>query len=83
VHHVVVTRNGTNQRVVVYLDGVQQFAFTDSSGLAVFSGPNNIIYFLRDDAVSQTENPSGLLSRVRLYTGVLTPAQVLALYQLG
>jgi hypothetical protein len=83
-HHLVVTRDGTTRQFVAYLDGVRQFTFTDSSGLAMFSGPNRIIYFLRDDAAPPgSENPSGVLTRVRIYDTPLTPEQALALYLEG
>jgi hypothetical protein len=82
-HHLVVTRDNATRQFVAYLDGVRQFAFTDSSGLAVFAGPNRIIHFLRDDTVTGTENPSGVLTRVRIYDSVLTAEQALALYLAG
>jgi hypothetical protein len=82
-HHLVVTRDGTTQQFVAYLDGVREFAFTDSTGLAVFAGTNRIIHFLRDDSVTGSENPSGILTRVRIYDTPLTGEQALALYLEG
>jgi len=49
---------------------------------ATFTGPNNIIHFLRND-IFFAEDPSGFLDRIRLYDGVLTSAQVVSLFQGG
>ena len=39
-----------------YLNGVIQFSFNESSNLAVFSGPSNIIYLFQDQSSVQTQN---------------------------
>jgi hypothetical protein len=77
--HLVVTRDGATDQFIGYVDGALQFSFTDSLDRAVF-GPGNIIHFLQDDVTtSPFEHPSGFLNRVRLYEGVLTADEALAL----
>jgi hypothetical protein len=85
VHDLVVTRDGATNQFVAYLDGVRQFAFTDTGpALATFSGPNNIIHFLRDDLVTGgLESSAGALERVRIYNSVLTAEQVAAIFAEG
>ena len=62
--------------VIGYVNGVLQFNFTDSSNLATFTGPNNIIQLLIDDNVTGgREASSGFLDYVRIYDGPITPDQ--------
>jgi hypothetical protein len=42
------------------VNGVLAFSFSDSTGLATFSGPNNIIYFFIDDFQSLQTHPNNL-----------------------
>ena len=42
------------------VNGVLVFSFLDSTGLATFSGPNNIIYFFMDDFQSLQSHPNDL-----------------------
>src|SRR5437773_5047711 len=46
--HLVVTRDAAGQ-FVGYVNGVQQISFTDAAGLAIFTGPNDIMRFSEDD----------------------------------
>lgn len=81
--HLVVTRNGITAEFTAYVNGVDQFSFTDDGGVAVFSGPENIINFLISQEDSSAENPSGSLDRTRIYQGALTQAQVIDLFRGG
>jgi len=66
-HHIVISRGeaGTDN-VGIWLDGVLQRSFTDTTSQnAVFSGPNNIIHFFKDD--SGGENPAGVVDYIRIY----------------
>ena len=80
--HLVVTRDGPTEGFFGFIDGVQQISFTDSGGLATFTGPSNIIHFLRND-IFFDEDPSGFLDRVRTYDGALTASEVASLFQGG
>jgi len=41
-----------------YVNGVLAFSFSDPTGLATFSGPDNIMYFFMDDFQSLTNYPN-------------------------
>ena len=73
---VIITRDGTTNEFVGYVNGTQQFAFTDSGGLGIFDQPNNIIHFVRDDGAVGGENSSGFLDYIRIYDNPLSQAQV-------
>jgi hypothetical protein len=75
----VLTRDTTGT-VTGYVDGVQQFQFSDTSSLAVISG-SNALRFFRDDGGSG-ESAAGSVARIRLYNGALTASQVSALSRL-
>jgi hypothetical protein len=78
----VLTRNSSSKVVNGYVNGVQQFTFVDSSGAAVFSTSN--AWFLRDDnTTSDHEASPGVLTRLRIYNGPLSTAQVLSLHNGG
>jgi hypothetical protein len=74
---VVMTR-AANNVVRGYVDGVQQFGFTDGLGRSKID-PNNLLRFFRDDETR--EESSGAVARIRIWDGPLTPAQVAALPQ--
>jgi hypothetical protein len=77
---VVLTRDSTSGAVVGYVNGVQQISFTDSSSDAVFNGANGIIRFFEDDNVTGgRESSGGLATRISIYDGALTSAEVGAL----
>ncbi len=76
---VVVTRD-TSGTVTGYVDGVQQFQFSDSSNHGVIDS-NNTIRFFRDDNSSSEASP-GAVARIRIYDGALTATQVAALSRL-
>jgi hypothetical protein len=75
--HLLVTRDGSNN-FTAYVNGVQQFTYADTQGVTTFSGPNNIIWLLRDNS---GENASGFLDFVRIYDTPLTQAQIAERYQ--
>jgi len=76
---VVITRDNSGT-VTGYIDGVQQFQFSDNSGLAVIDS-NNTLRFFRDDN-NANEASAGAVARIRLYNGALTASQVAALSRL-
>jgi hypothetical protein len=78
--HLVITRDGATNQFVGYINGVQQFAFTDTGSLGIFSTPgSNVIHFLRDDS-GGSEQSGGFLDRVRIYDSALGAAQVQGLF---
>lgn len=81
--HLVITRDGATDQFVGYINGALQLSFADSTGLAQFSGPDNIINLLMDDLAVPGEQSSGFLDYVRIYSGVLTAEQAFSLSQGG
>lgn len=74
---VVVTRNDSTDQFIGYVNGVQQFAFFDTSNLGTFTGTNNIIQFFKDDfATGQSEASAGVVDLIRIYDAPLTSQQV-------
>jgi hypothetical protein len=74
----VLTRDGATNLVTGYINGVQQISFTDTNNLAVFSGPNNIMYFFRDDNAVGNEASAGIVDKICVYDGALNAGQVAA-----
>jgi Concanavalin A-like lectin/glucanases superfamily len=74
--HVVLTRDSATDLVVGYVNGVEQTSFTDSDGMAVFSGPDNIIHFFIDDLVYPGESSAGVVDRIRIYDHALSAEEV-------
>lgn len=74
---VVLTRDAARQ-VVGYVNGVQQFSFTDTSDLAVIDASDRLRFF-QDDMAVPGEDSGGAVARVRLFTGALSPDEVAAL----
>ena len=62
------------------LEGSVAITFTDDEDLAVFSGPDNIIQLFKDDISTESEDAGGFLDRLHIYAGVLSPAEVQALF---
>ncbi|HEV3408824.1 MAG TPA: LamG-like jellyroll fold domain-containing protein [Chthoniobacterales bacterium] len=75
----VLTRDAVTNQITGYVNGVQQFSFTDSSGLGIFTGPNGIMRFFEDDFSTGGEASAGLVDRIALWDSVLSPAQVATL----
>jgi Concanavalin A-like lectin/glucanases superfamily len=74
---VVLTRDSTD-RVVAYVNGVRQFAFTDRTGVAEVSGRGTLRFFA-DDRTTIGEWSSGAVSQIRLFDQPLTANEVEAL----
>jgi hypothetical protein len=63
-------RNGTTQQVTGFVNGVQQWSYTDTSKYAVFNGPSNIIWFFEDDAgTGGREVSSGFVDQIQIFSG--------------
>lgn len=78
--HLVVTRD-ESQRVRAYLDGTERFSFSDATSMdAVFSGPDGIARFFRDN---NGEASAGFEDFIRLYDRVLTGSEITSLYGSG
>ncbi len=75
---VVITRDTTGT-VTGYVDGVQQFQFSDTSSHGVISG--NTLRFFRDNS-GTLEASAGSVARIRLYNGAQSSSQVSALTRL-
>lgn len=59
-----------------YVNGTQQFQFSDTSGAATFSGANAIAYFFRDDNDVSGEASSGSIDYLSIYNEALTATEV-------
>jgi len=81
--HVVLTRS-TSDVVTGYLNGVSQFSFTDSGGLAIFRGVDGLVHFFEDDAATGfVEASRGSVDCIRIYDGALAPGDVARLNGCG
>lgn len=69
--NVILTRDAATNVVTGYVGGVQQISFTDTSALGVFSGPNSIMHFFRDDNAVGGEASAGVADFVRIYDGAM------------
>lgn len=69
----------TSGLVTAYVNGIQQFDFADGFGQALFSDPTHIAYFFRDENASHYEDPTGVVSYIRIYDTALTGAEVATL----
>jgi hypothetical protein len=78
--HVVLTRNAATLQTVGYVNATQQIAFTDAGGIAVFSGPANVIHFFIDDYIYAGESSSGTVERIRIFDTPLGTGEVAFLY---
>lgn len=73
---VLLTRDGSTNEVRGYVDGVEQFVFTDEYPYATFTGPDNILYIFMDDFDYPGEDQAGSLDYVKIYDGPVTTASV-------
>lgn len=78
---VVITRDA-NGTVFGYVDGVQQFTFTDSGSLAVISPESRLRFFRDNEFGANSEHTSGVVARIRLFDTPLTSDEVDALDRL-
>jgi hypothetical protein len=74
---VVLTRTAAGA-VTGYFNGAQLFAFSDASALSVLLS-NSFNLFIDDTRTNGAEASAGMVARVRLWDGALTPQQVAAL----
>jgi hypothetical protein len=74
---IALTRDGSGV-VTGYVDGVQQLAFTDASSYAL-PATNAITFFVDDAHTAGNESSAGRVARIRLYSGVLTAAEIATL----
>jgi hypothetical protein len=65
-----------------YVDGVQQWQFTDTAGDSVISPNNNLFFFVDNNAGGATgEDSAGAVARIRVFDRPLTATQVANLGQ--
>ena len=85
---IVLTRDSSTNLTSVYLNGTLAFSFTDNVGLAVLGDSsmsgNSFLTLFKDDGMGLggsilTESTQGNIARLRLYDGVLSPADVMNL----
>lgn len=78
--NVIVTRDGSSDEVVGYVNGVERIRFADNSDEAVFSEPDRLAQFFIDDVLSgQAEASAGFVDFIKIYDQPLTPSQAAAL----
>lgn len=79
--HLVLTRDAS-RNFNSYLNGALAFSFLDTSGpsSAVFTGPNGVARFFRDDG---QEAAAGFVDYIRVYDAAITGQQVTTLYGEG
>ncbi len=77
---VVLARDGSTDQVTGYVNGTQEFQFTDTNDRAVIDA-SNTLRFLLDDEQTTSEEAAGAVARIRLYDAALTPSEVAALDQ--
>jgi len=77
-HQVVLTRAADGE-MVGYVDGVEQFRFFDMDANGVVL--DGKLVFLRDDAITDNEDATGVVSRIRVFSHTLPPQEVRALRQ--
>jgi hypothetical protein len=82
--HIVIVRDGESGEVSGFVNGVQQWAFTDTSGDAVFSDVAGLAHFFLDDlATSKSEATGGFVDSVQVFEGALAPWEVQELFRLS
>lgn len=74
--NVVITRDGSTNQVMAYVNGALHLSFSDGSSLATFTGPNNIMHFFRDDNAVGGEATSGVAEWLRIWDNVLSQEQI-------
>lgn len=79
VYHQVVLTRSMDGEMVGYVDGVEQFRYVDTPANGAVLGGRFV--FLRDDLVTEGEDPTGVIARLRVFDHVLTPDEVRALRQ--
>lgn len=70
----ILTRDGATNGVVIYLNNVNIFSFTDTHGLTSLT--NNVLWFMNDDQPQNLESSYSTVSLIRTYDGALSQSQV-------
>lgn len=79
--HAVLTRDGPSRTVTAWIDGREQFRFTDTRDLARLTGGNRTLHiFVDEDVTARGEASPGFLDYVRLWDCALDPAGVARLH---
>jgi large repetitive protein len=73
--HLVLTRNGGNNEVNIYIDGSLAGSFTDNNGRALPNG-SNVINFFQDDLVFGGEAQPGNIALLRIHDYTLDATMV-------
>jgi hypothetical protein len=68
---VLLTREGTTGTVRGFVDGALQLSASDPGGTYVFSGPDAVMHFFRDDSATVNENAAGFVDRIRIWNWAL------------
>jgi hypothetical protein len=79
---VVLTRDSTGL-VTGYVNGVQQFSFSDSSNDAVIDSHNTLRFFRDNTGTAPNEASSGAVARIELFNTALSASDVAALTAAG
>ncbi len=74
---VALTRD-SSKNVIGYVNGVEQFNFSDTSDYGLIDTANTLRFFIDDNSTGGEES-AGAAARIRLYDGPLNAAQVAAL----
>lgn len=70
---IVVTRNGNDKKVKIYLNGRLQVTFVDNSNLAALTASRKFVRFLLDDAATLGgEAAAGAIDHIRIFASVLS-----------
>ncbi len=73
--HMVLTRNGATNEVILYIDGAFGGSFIDNAGLAL-TDSSNVINFFQDDLVFGGESRPGRIALLKMYDGVIDSATI-------
>lgn len=76
----VVTRDASDEEVIVYTDAVTQISFIDSGGDALLD-EDNVLNFFHDDLVVPNEVSSGAVAMLKIYNTVLDSATIKANFE--
>jgi hypothetical protein len=78
--NVAITRDAASYMVIGYVNGAQEWQYTDTALYGIFSSPNKIINFFQDDtATSGGESSAGVATRIQIFNGALNADEVAAL----
>ncbi len=70
------SRDATTNTVQAWLDGVQVLANLNDAGRSVFSDPNNLITFFKDDTQTVGEDSGGVVRSIKIFDQVYTPTNI-------